>query len=36
MKRTVVITSVVVGGILTVCGIGYAILKKTGKLKDVK
>lgn len=36
MKRTVVITSAVVGGILTVCGIAYAVLKKTGKLGEVK
>lgn len=36
MKRTVVITSAVVGGILTVCGTAYVVLKKTGKLEEIK
>lgn len=36
MKKAIVITSAVVGGLLTTCGIVYAVLKKTGRLEEIK
>ncbi len=36
MKKAVVITSTVVGGLLTFVGIAFVIIKKSGKLKCIK
>lgn len=36
MKKAVVITSAVVGGLLTLGGIAFVILKKSGKLKCIR
>lgn len=35
MKKAVVITSAIVGGLLTLGGIAFVILKKTGELKCI-